>query len=140
MLATVLLVLLSAPAEAADAGVTQHGVYVDAEARDDFIAKKALERVVADGKALFGDAKGFKGTSGLACASCHPDGAATHAETFPKYVDHLQRVALLRDAVVWCVLNSVHGPPLQDSDPRLKAVEAYLLTQRAGLELAPGKK
>ncbi len=128
-----------APAQRVAGGAVQHGVYGDADPRAAFIAQQALARVVGDGRALFLDSRPLGGNVGLTCAACHPDGAATHAETFPKYVNRLQRVALLRDAINWCLANSLHGAPLDDRDPRLKALEAYLLMQRAGEALAPGR-
>jgi len=42
---------------------------------------------------------------------CHPDGANTHPETYPKFQTQLQRVALLRDMINWCIENPVKGKP-----------------------------
>jgi len=135
------LLLLAAPA-AGDAGVPppQHTLYGDPSARDDFIARQALQRVTDEGRKLFHDPQGLGSTTGASCARCHPGAAATHAESYPKFHRDLQRVALLRDAINWCLVNSARGRALRDDDPRLKALEVYLTVQRAGLELEPGKR
>ncbi|TMA66639.1 MAG: hypothetical protein E6J68_07295 [Deltaproteobacteria bacterium] len=70
---------------------------------------------------------------------CHPDAANTHPETFPKFQVQLGRVALLRDMINWCIQNPARGKPLADDDPRLKAMEAYILAQRKGTALEFGK-
>jgi hypothetical protein len=48
-------------------------------------------------------------------------------------------VALLRDMINWCIQNPSRGKPLDDDDPRLKAMEAYILAQRKGVPLEFGK-
>ena len=45
---------------------------------------------------------------------CHPNGRNTHPETYPKYQVQLQRVALLRDMINWCIENPVKGKALRD--------------------------
>ena len=70
---------------------------------------------------------------------CHPDAANTHPETYPKYQVQLGRVALLRDMISWCVEHPVRGQPLAADDPRMRALEAYILAQRSGTPLAYGK-
>ena len=70
---------------------------------------------------------------------CHPDGANTHPETYPKFQVQFGRVALLRDMINWCIENPVRGKPLPDDDTRLKALEAYILAQRKGVALEYGK-
>jgi len=65
-------------------------------------------------------------------------GANIHPETYPKYQTQLQRVALLRDMINWCIENPVKGKPLSPDDPRLRALEAYITAQRNGTALAYG--
>jgi len=48
-------------------------------------------------------------------------------------------VALLRDMINWCIQNPTRGKPLPEDDPRLKAIEAYILAQRKGTPLEYGK-
>lgn len=56
-----------------------------------------------------------------------------------EYQTQLQRVALLRDMINWCIENPVKGQPLSPDDPRLRALEAYIISQRNGTALAYGK-
>ena len=79
------------------------------------------------------------GTIGVSCDMCHPNAANTHPETYPKYQVQLQRVALLRDMINWCIENPVKGHALADDDPKLRAIEAYILAQRKGFKLDYGK-
>ena len=51
----------------------------------------------------------------------------------------LQRVALLRDMINWCIENPVKGKPLNPDDRRLRALEAYIIAQRNGTPLTYGK-
>jgi len=105
--------------------------------RERMIWKAELDRVVAEGNRLFhSDALG---TNGLACAMCHPDAANTHPESYPKFQVQLKKVALLRDMVNWCIQNPLEGQPLSFKDERMRALEAYILAQRAGTPLQAGK-
>jgi hypothetical protein len=61
---------------------------------------------------------------------CHPNAANTHPETYPKYQVQMQKVALLRDMINWCIEHPTKGKPLADDDPRLRAMEAYIMMQR----------
>ncbi len=70
---------------------------------------------------------------------CHPNAANTHPETYPKYQEQLQRVALLRDMINWCIENLVKGRTLSADDPKLRALEAYILSQRQGIALEYSK-
>ena len=101
------------------------------------IWEKEFEKLVARGDELFhGDTLG---TNGVACAMCHPHASGTHPETYPKFQTQLKDVALLRDMVNWCILNPLEGPELAHDDPRMKALEAYMLAQRKGKALEAGK-
>ena len=93
--------------------------------------------VVEQGRALWVSAE--LGTNGVACAQCHPNGANTHPETYPKFQQQLGRVVALRDMINWCLLNPLEGVPMELDDPRMVAIEAYLAYERRGVELAPGK-
>lgn len=42
-----------------------------------------FQTVVQKGRAVFTDPK--LGTNGVVCAQCHPNGANTHPETYPKF-------------------------------------------------------
>jgi thiosulfate dehydrogenase len=113
--------------------------YGNYTSRDEFIWKQEFDKTVAEGNRIFHDAKAFGGTVGISCDMCHPNAANTHAETYPKYQVQLQRVALLRDMINWCIENPTKGKPLADDDPRMRAMEAYIMSQRNGVPMTPGK-
>jgi thiosulfate dehydrogenase len=105
--------------------------------REQMIWKAELDKLVAEGDRLFhGDELG---TNGIACAMCHPHASNTHPETYPKFQAQLKKVAVLRDMVNWCILNPLEGKELAHDDDRMRALEAYILAQRAGVPLAAGK-
>ncbi|WP_205527276.1 c-type cytochrome [Solimonas sp. K1W22B-7] len=75
----------------------------------------------------------------VSCDMCHPRAANTHPETYPKFQEQLGKVALLRDMINWCIEHPVRGRKLADDDPKMKAMEAYILAQRKGKVLEYGK-
>ncbi len=79
------------------------------------------------------------GTNGVACAQCHPNAANTHPETYPKFQKQLGRVIALRDMINWCILNPLEGPTLALDSPEMIALESYIMYERRGVALAPGK-
>jgi thiosulfate dehydrogenase len=131
------------PAEAQLPGVKaaekQFQTYGAFSERDRRIWQDSTARLVAEGKRIFHDDKALGGTNGISCDMCHPDASNTHPETYPKFQVQLGRVALLRDMINWCIENPVRGKPFADDDPRLKALEAYILAQRKGVALDYGK-
>ena len=96
-------------------------------------------RFIAEGNAIFHDAKKLGGTVSMSCDMCHPNASNTHPESYPKFQVQLGRVALLRDMINWCVENPVKGKPMADDDPRMRALEAYIISQRKGTALDYGK-
>ncbi len=64
----------------------------------------------------------------------------THPETYPKFQVQLKKIALLRDMINWCIENPMEGKPLDESDPRLKAMEAYIIWARANQDVRPHAK
>jgi thiosulfate dehydrogenase len=105
--------------------------------RDKAIWKAEFDKLVKEGDRLFHSDE--IGTNGIACAMCHPNAANTHPETYPKFQLEMKKIALLRDMVNWCIENPLEGPKLADDDPRLKALEAYILSSRNGVPLEAGK-
>jgi thiosulfate dehydrogenase len=105
--------------------------------REVAIWKAELDKLVAEGDRLFHSDE--IGTNGVACAMCHPHASNTHPETYPKFQTQLKKVAMLRDMVNWCVLNPLEGKELAANDPRMLALEAYILAQRRGVALDAGK-
>ncbi len=121
-------------------GAVQTGhTYGNFSERDVATWALSTQKFVDDGNRIFHDAKELGGTIGISCDMCHPDGANTHPETYPKYQVQLGKVALLRDMINWCIENPVRGKPLPDGDPRMKAMEAYIYAQRKGTPLEFGK-
>lgn len=117
----------------------QEDVYGSYTARDLKVWEIETQKFVDKGNAIFHDAKQLGGTVSISCDMCHPNGANTHPETYPKFQVQLGRVALLRDMINWCIENPVKGKPLADDDLRLRAMEAYILAQRKGVALDFGK-
>lgn len=96
-----------------------------------------LKRTIDEGYKLFHSPE--LGTNGISCDMCHPDASNTHPETYPKFQTQLKRIALLRDMINWCIENPMEGPRLADDDEKMKALEAYIISTRKGVPLAPGK-
>jgi thiosulfate dehydrogenase len=107
--------------------------------RDEEIWQASTDAFIEQGNKTFHDANALGGTIAVSCDMCHPNAANTHPETYPKFQVQLGRVALLRDMINWCIENPVRGKPLADDDPKLRAMEAYILAQRKGTALAYGK-
>jgi thiosulfate dehydrogenase len=112
--------------------------------RADEFTKKDQERwekeymtVVQKGRELWTSPK--LGTNGVACAQCHPNAANTHPETYPKFQKQLGRVVALREMINWCLQQPLEGKPLALDDPQMVAMEAYVMHERRGVPLAPGK-
>jgi thiosulfate dehydrogenase len=117
----------------------QGDTYASFTDRDYKVWKNETDNFVAEGKRIFHDSKELGGTIGVSCDMCHPDASNTHPETYPKYQVQLQRVALLRDMIDWCIENPVKGKALDPNDPKLRALEAYILAQRKGVPLDYGR-
>ena len=105
--------------------------------RETRVWEAELKRVLDDGYHWFHSPD--LGTNGISCDMCHPDASNTHPETYPKFQTQLKKVALLRDMINWCIENPLEGPKLADDDPKMKAVEAYILSARKGVAMDPGK-
>jgi thiosulfate dehydrogenase len=105
-------------------------------AREQVIWKAELDKLTAEGDRLFHSDE--LGSNGVACAMCHPNASNTHPESYPKFQTQLKKVALLRDMVNWCILNPLEGKELAADDPRMHALEAYILAQRRGKALDAG--
>jgi thiosulfate dehydrogenase len=128
-----------APAAASSLAVQQGDTYASFQPRDYKVWKAETDKFVAEGKRVFHDDKALGSTIGISCDMCHPDAANTHPETYPKYQVQLQRVALLRDMIDWCIENPIKGKALDPNDPKLRALEAYIYAQRKGVALEYGK-
>jgi thiosulfate dehydrogenase len=120
------------------------GAAVALGVRADEFSKEDLERwqneymsMVEKGRELWVSPQ--LGTNGVACAQCHPNGANTHPETYPKFQQQLGRVIALREMINWCLIHPLEGAALEMESEEMVAIEAYLAWERRGVELAPGK-
>lgn len=93
--------------------------------------------VVDKGEKLFHGGLGNKNT--VSCDQCHPNGANTHPETYPKFQQQLGRVVVLGEMINWCIMNPLESQALALDDPSMVALQAYIRQERRGVELAPGK-
>ena len=85
--------------------------------RDEQIWRASTQAFVDQGNKIFHDAKAMGGTIAVSCDMCHPNGANTHPETYPKYQVQLGRVAMLRDMINWCIENPVRGKAARGRRP-----------------------
>ncbi len=108
-------------------------------AQDQLLWKQEEDKWIAEGYKNFHSWQALGGTIGISCDMCHPDAANTHPETYPKFQMQSKKVSLLRDMINWCIENPMKGKPLPENDPRLRSVEAYILSTRRGVPLEPGK-
>ena len=113
-------------------------------AKADEFSKEDLTRwkneymtVVKQGRQVFTDGK--LGTNGVACAQCHPNASNTHPETYPKFQQQLGKVVPIWEMINWCIRNPLEGKDLAADDPRMVALQAYILHERRGVKLQPGK-
>ncbi len=99
--------------------------------------QEQFELVAAEGRRLWTSPE--LGTNGVACAQCHPNGANTHIETYPKFQKQMGRVVEIWEMINWCLRNPLEGEPLAADDPSMIAMQAYLAKERRGVPLDPGK-
>ena len=93
--------------------------------------------VMKEGEKLFHSSQ--LGKNSVSCDMCHPNGADTHPETYPKFQKQLGKVVGLRDMINWCIQNPLEGQPLAADDPKMVALEAYITWERRGVKLEPCK-
>jgi len=96
-----------------------------------------FEQVAAEGRDLWTSPE--LGTNGVACAQCHPNGANTHPETYPKFQKQMGRVIEIWEMINWCIRNPLEGESLAADDPKMVAIQAYLAKERRGVPLDPGR-
>jgi cytochrome c len=113
---------------------------------DDFNQKdvdhwqKEFESSAQYGRLLWTNSAPVKlGTNGVACAQCHPNAANTHPETYPKFQKQIGRVAAIWEMMNWCIRNPLEGKDLAPDSKEMIALQAYVMTERKGVKLAPGK-
>lgn len=99
--------------------------------------EQEFQAAVKKGRGVFTDPE--LGTNGVVCAQCHPNGANTHPETYPKFQKQLGRVVAMWEMVNWCIRNPLEGEDLAADSPEMIAIQAYITHERREVKLAPGK-
>lgn len=97
----------------------------------------AFMETVARGEKLFHGPE--LGGNTVQCAMCHPNATNTHPETYPKFQKQIGKVSTLREMINWCIQNPLQGKPLAYDDPKMIALEAYIMYERRNSVLVPGK-
>jgi len=114
------------------------GARADEFSKDDVARWMHEYEMVADqGRALWTSPE--LGTNGVVCAQCHPNGANTHLETYPKFQKQMGRVVAIWEMINWCIRNPLEGEELAADDPKMIAIQAYLARERKGVALNPGQ-
>lgn len=80
-------------------------------------------RMVERGKELWHDRT--LGNNGLNCVMCHPNGAVTHSETYPKYKAQFGRVVSEQEFINWCIVVALQGKNYELGSEELTALEVY---------------
>ena len=101
--------------------------------------KRETERLVVAGSKVFHSADELGSTIAVSCDMCHPNAANTHPETYPKFQTQIGKVVLLRDMINWCLEQATRAPRMNADDPRMRAMEAYIISQRTGKTMEYGK-
>lgn len=133
---------LKPPADNSDllkGGQGKGHVYGNYSERDILTWARETEKFVAEGSRIFHDGDALGSEVSVSCDMCHPHAANTHPETYPKFQTQLGRVALLRDMIEWCIENPVRGEHLAPDSPAMRALEAYIMSQRKGAPMNYGK-
>jgi cytochrome c len=120
------------------------GLLIAAPGRADNFTQADLDRwqaeyksVVDKGEKLFHG--GIGSTNTVSCDQCHPNAANTHPETYPKFQQQLGKVAVLGEMINWCIMNPLESDPLALDSADMIALQSYILYERRGVALAPGK-
>ncbi|MCH9826254.1 MAG: hypothetical protein K0U79_00780 [Gammaproteobacteria bacterium] len=120
-------------------GNGQGSTYGRVTAQDVATWERETYKFAVRGSEVFHSGDELGSSIAVSCDMCHPRAANTHPETYPKFQEQLGKVALLRDMINWCIEHPVRGEKLAQDDPKLRALEAYILAQRKGKTLEYGK-
>jgi cytochrome c553 len=121
-------------------GSGQSSTYGAVTHQDVQVWKNETYKTAVYGSKVFHSGDELGSEIAVSCDMCHPRAANTHPETYPKFQPQLGRVALLRDMINWCIEHPVRGKVLAPDDPKMRALEAYILAQRKGTPLEYGKR
>ena len=109
------------------------GVHVQSPKLDPDLIRKTREetdKVIKRGEVLWKDRQ--LGTNGQNCNMCHPNGAATHPETFPKFKQQFRRVVTVQEFINWCIVAAMRGDSQEIGSEDLTALEAYQAYENRG--------
>jgi thiosulfate dehydrogenase len=121
-------------------GAGQSSTYGAVTQQDVQVWDNETYKFAVNGSKVFHSGDELGSEIAVSCDMCHPRAANTHPETYPKFQPQLGRVALLRDMINWCIEHPVRGKVLAADDPKMRALEAYILAQRKGVALDYGKR
>jgi thiosulfate dehydrogenase len=121
-------------------GTGQSSTYGTVTQQDVQVWKNETYKTAVYGSTVFHSGDQLGSEIAVSCDMCHPRAANTHPESYPKFQPQLGRVALLRDMINWCIEHPVRGKVLAPDDPKMRALEAYILAQRKGVPLDYGKR
>jgi thiosulfate dehydrogenase len=121
-------------------GTGQSSTYGTVTHQDVQVWKNETYKTAVYGSKVFHSGDELGSEIAVSCDMCHPRAANTHPETYPKFQPQLGRVALLRDMINWCIEHPVRGKVLAPDDPKMRALEAYIIAQRKGTALDYGKR
>jgi thiosulfate dehydrogenase len=121
-------------------GTGQSSTYGTVTPQDVQVWKNETYKTAVYGSSVFHSGDKLGSEIAVSCDMCHPRAANTHPESYPKFQPQLGRVALLRDMINWCIEHPVRGKVLAPDDPKMRALEAYILAQRKGVALDYGKR
>jgi thiosulfate dehydrogenase len=121
-------------------GTGQSSTYGTVTPQDVQVWKNETYKMAVYGSTVFHSGDELGSEIAVSCDMCHPRAANTHPESYPKFQPQLGRVALLRDMINWCIEHPVRGKVLAPDDPKMRALEAYIIAQRKGVPLDYGKR
>jgi cytochrome c len=121
-------------------GTGQSSTYGAVTQQDVKVWKNETYKTAVYGSKVFHSGDELGSEIAVSCDMCHPRAANTHPESYPKFQPQLGRVALLRDMINWCIEHPVRGKVLAPDDPKMRALEAYIIAQRKGVPLDYGKR
>jgi hypothetical protein len=121
-------------------GTGQSSTYGTVTPQDVEVWKNETYKMAVYGSTVFHNGDALSSEIAVSCDMCHPRAANTHPESYPKFQPQLGRVALLRDMINWCIEHPVRGKVLAPDDPKMRALEAYIIAQRKGMPLDYGKR
>jgi thiosulfate dehydrogenase len=121
-------------------GTGQSSTYGAVTQQDVQVWKNETYKTAVYGSKVFHSGDELGSEIAVSCDMCHPRAANTHPESYPKFQPQLGRVALLRDMINWCIEHPVRGKVLAPDDPKMRALEAYIIAQRKGVALDYGKR